>query len=162
MADPIIFLDFDGVLNHRDTLHRVGNFCEDAVDGLMGIDPFCVQALDSVLAKTKAKVVISSTWRTMFPVGQLAQLLRRQGLTMWRSIVGKTPTNGLARGYQIQAWIDAQFVKPSTFVILDDGDDMVHLLHRLVRCNPYDGGLTSEVAGRAISMLGGGSQVLRG
>lgn len=156
MPDRIVFLDFDGVLNHRDTLHRVGKDCEDSDHGMMGIDPFCVQALDSIITRVDARIVISSTWRTIFPVPKLASLLRRQGLTRHWTILGKTPDNGLARGLQIQQWMESRTWPPESFVILDDDDDMAHLLHRLVRCNPFAGGLTQELADRAVEMLCGG------
>lgn len=158
-ADRIVFLDFDGVLNHTATLHRVGHDCEDIDRGMLGVDPVCVQALDSIITRTDARIVISSTWRTMFPVGQLARLLRRQGLTRWTNIIGKTPDNGLARGLQIQQWMESHSSPVGSFVILDDEDDMAHLLHRLVRCDFRGGGLNQDLADRAVEMLTGGPHV---
>lgn len=152
----IVFLDIDGVLNHEGTSHRVNEVCDDADHGMLGVSPECIAALSHLVLITGAEIVVSSTWRKLHSLGRIERMLRRHGYVGPR-IFEQTPRlGGLARGFEIQAWLDTQEVKPEAFVILDDDDDMAHLLHRLVRCNPYAGGLTKETAARAIAMLHGG------
>ncbi len=63
----VIFLDFDGVLNsghHMRTLlleQKYGGVAEDAYGYLFC--PHTVEHLKHVLDTTRAKIVISSTWR---------------------------------------------------------------------------------------------------
>lgn len=65
MTNKIIFLDVDGVLNSHAALNG-GVYC--------GMDPKCVLALNYLLEKTEAKVVLSSAWRYMI-LGKAMTLL---------------------------------------------------------------------------------------
>lgn len=57
----IIFLDIDGVLNHEKWYHEtIGN---PEVGNRGDIDPKCMEILNTIIKRTGAKIVISSTWR---------------------------------------------------------------------------------------------------
>ena len=66
MIMKIIFLDFDGILNHeafykeRYEKRNDGNVIEHPYNQ---IDPKCVANLNNLCEATGAKIVISSTWR---------------------------------------------------------------------------------------------------
>jgi hypothetical protein len=156
----LIFLDVDGVLNHRDTKHCVSIGGDDAAHGFTGMSTECVQVLHGLVRKTGAQLVLSSTWRKAPGLNATSRVLLRRGFKLpageRRVFIGETPQLNLARGHEIQAWLDANPApagEQHSFVILDDDDDMVHLLPRLVRTNPFDGGLTAEHAARAAAML---------
>jgi len=157
----IIFLDVDGVLNHHKTAHRVDPETADDGPGFRGMSPECVKNLQTLIEKSGALVVMSSTWRKEpYGLDNTERVARRQGFKgpRWIDI---TPTlyqgfRELERGHEIQAWLDEHLKKdePSEFIIIDDDSDMVHLLPRLVQTDPYNGGLTEAKVAEALKLFG--------
>jgi hypothetical protein len=147
----VVFLDIDGVLVTYGSLRR------SASGSHAKPDRGCVVALNSVLQRTGAKIVVSSTWR----LAGLASI--RQTLNEWGvrgEVIGITPnlTRKLGavfvstkRGDEISLWL-ASHPDVDRFVILDDDSDMNGLSDRLVKTN-FTEGLTGEHAHRAIAML---------
>ena len=142
----ILFLDIDGVLvNRRSLAHASGMRAKADAD--------CVAMLNRITDATGARIVVSSTWRCL-GVRRVKELLRLWGVS--GRIIGCTPVLGsVDRGEEIQAYLD-EYKKMrgavSSFVILDDDDDMLHLAERLVQTQ-FAPGLTLEDADRAIAML---------
>jgi hypothetical protein len=158
---PVLFLDFDGVLNHSCTTAR---FRFPGGAEFTGLDAANVARLNAICAAVSdARIVVSSTWRTMLDVDALRAALVGAGFAHpervvdrtpgWRtasgSIVGTHPT----RGHEIQAWIDAQPAPPRVVAILDDCEDMAHLEARLVRTDLWDGGLLEEHVPAVVAKL---------
>jgi Swiss Army Knife RNA repair-like protein len=150
-ASKVIFLDIDGVLVTLGSIKR----------GRSGLhaepEPSCVEALNSILDSTGAKIVVSSTWR-FGGIAQIRQILKRWGVRA--KVIGLTPnlTRQLGavwvsstRGDEIRLWL-ASHPEVEKFVILDDDGDMNGLSNRLVQTE-FTNGLTSEHAHRAIAML---------
>lgn len=94
-------------------------------------------------------LVISSSWRIGRSVPELQTILKRNGIDPNR-VIGKTPrthedVNGQEptdekehrRGTQIQAWLNKNDV--DDFAILDDDQDMVHLMDKLIHTDGYHG-----------------------
>jgi HAD domain in Swiss Army Knife RNA repair proteins len=153
----VVFLDFDGVLNHEAFYRAKG-------PGVLGLDPTRVALVNEIVARTGAHVVVSSTWRMGTTLSSLRDTLGSVGFT--GRVIGKTPDLSAQwkegslvmaakeRGDEIQAWIDGFRRHPvASFVILDDDGDMAHLKHRLVRTT-FAEGLTREHVERAVEMLG--------
>lgn len=132
----LIFLDFDGVLNSERSniayqTHEHGSIGWDP-DGL---DEIAVRLVRRLAEESGASVVISSTWRQLFPLEQLGKFLAKKG---WPScpIIGQTPSfrhRGLYdsysssfRGNEIGSFLN-DFVQKGkevgTWVILDDSTD---------------------------------------
>lgn len=149
---PILFLDFDGVLNSADFQQRwraahAGTTTERLHDQL---DPAAVQRLNDVVRATGAAVVVSSTWRLCEDsntVEKLQAVLERFGFT--GTVVGVTPSLGCsshagytcdegARGAEIEAYLAALPQRPA-FAIVDDSADMQPHLHKLVRTSWQEG-----------------------
>ncbi len=138
----VLFLDVDGVLN------RWGSG--------QPFDEALVDELSRVVRLSGAAVCVSSTWRKLEAHRQhLFGVLARIGAP----VVGCTPdlaSNGVAlqveRGEEIQAWLD-EHPEVSQFVILDDNNDMAHLMDRLVLTNGYIG-LTRDKGDEVIAMFG--------
>ncbi|MES5838035.1 HAD domain-containing protein [Bacillus cereus group sp. MG11] len=143
----LIFLDIDGVLNHsnyfvRSKQHMLQAFC-----------PKALANLKEILEKCDAKIVVSSTWRKLGSTKTLKKaIFSHYGLQKY--IVGRTPElRGEPRGAEIQAFID-DFRKPiDKFIIIDDGDDMLHLTDRLILTSPYEDGLNEIKREEAIQLL---------
>jgi len=140
---PILFLDFDGVLNSEESTEKLGTCYKFSKPS--------VTALNFLLDKTDARIVITSTWREYWTLTENAQSLEQNGVLPNR-VLGKTAILGKERGLEIDAWLINVPFSIRSFVILDDREDMAHHRNRLVRVDPKVG-LTMEQAHRAIEML---------
>jgi hypothetical protein len=119
----IIFLDFDGVLNSF-------AFLDAHVSLRDRLDPAAVARLNVLVERSRAKVVVSSTWRLKRSLEELRARLAEVGFV--GEVIGCTPVlpaavafahgSFPARCQEIQAWIDAQPEPPESFVILDDAE----------------------------------------
>ena len=139
----LVFLDFDGVLNNSGSIAERGNCYE--------FDPKSVEALNEILRRTGALIVISSSWRCYWPLQELVEGLDRAGVLPGR-VVGKTPELRTPRGEEVDAWLKAAPFPVAAFVILDDMDDMVMHQGRLVLTR-FDDGLTLDHVGPAVAAL---------
>ena len=137
MENPIIFLDFDGVVEtiywEKDTdgswsfnVHKSGR---KELNNKQAIG-----WLNELYKKVPYDVVVSSTWRIGMSKDELQELLINSGFNPAIKVLGKTPVLYLQRGLEIQEWIDTAEFK-GKFIIIDDDSDMCHLLPLLVRCD---------------------------
>ena len=141
----IIFLDFDGVLNSEQSVQAFGTRYRFAQSN--------VAALNQILRQTGAWLVITSSWREGLMLAELGHFLERDGV-LPRRVLGRTRSlEDQPRGMEIAAWLRSAPYPVSSFVILDDRDDMAMHQHRLVQTNPHTG-LNLSHAERAIALLG--------
>jgi len=132
----IVFLDFDGVLNSHDFLHRwQENAAREAVEfkgneHLM-LDPVAVGRVNQILAASGAKVVISSSWRHGWTIERLKEILKAVGFV--GEVIDYTPKHGKDRGHEIDEWLQDHDEGHDPFVILDDDSDMSHMTKHLVK-----------------------------
>lgn len=63
--DKILFLDIDGVLNHDTWFNSIAYKSHEQSWKVSMFDPECVKRVNTILEKTGAKLVISSSWRGM-------------------------------------------------------------------------------------------------
>lgn len=146
----ILFLDFDGVLNSKRWMATAGDVMPSSLlDHRNHVDMAAVARLERIVAATGAKVVISSTWRLIHPLSELKNILSKNGFT--GDVIGMTPNSKGQRGNQIADWLNTNGPVES-FVILDDSDDMVHLMHKLV-LTTWEHGLQDEHVVSAIGFL---------
>jgi hypothetical protein len=168
----IVFLDIDGVLNSADSRRRVVLGTTDPkIPNARLLDPQAIALLNSILARTEADVVLSSSWRYYVSVPKMQKMLEYHGfrgrLLARTPIVAELPMyrgNTAAelvqigqgsheRGIEIQQWLDEQGPVQS-YVILDDDDDMANLMPQLVHTS-FEHGLTRADALRAVEILMG-------
>ena len=153
----IIFLDFDGVLNSASYL--LAN-----PGGMDKLDPTAIERLNVIIDRTCAKVVISSTWRLLYPLQDLRARLKAAGFR--GEILDCTPqlSADAARGQgflftrceEIQTWLKAHPDPIESFVILDDADlhDTPHSeLHARIIKTDFTTGLLDEHIDWAIMLL---------
>lgn len=148
----VIFLDIDGVLVNRRSLKERSRRRAVA-------DPGCVAALNAILERTGAAIVLSSAWR-FSGLEEMRLILNHWGVSP--HLIGVTPdrtrreASGLYAGdpreAEIQQWLDEQKGLIEAFVILDDDGDMGHLAAHLVRTE-FEIGLTPAQAEYAIAIL---------
>jgi len=153
-------LDIDGVLNSTDWIRRRPSRSEWASTmgispemhahdlekwALRAFDPDAVQLLSDAVTKSNARVVISSSWRTAWPLTKLQRMLRYHGFE--HQLLGATPDGAelraagglfetVSRGEEISTWLamlpDGMRVR---WVVLDD-DDVPGHEHCLVKVDP--------------------------
>jgi len=144
-TNKIVFLDFDGVLvlyGHK-------------------ADSRCVDALNHIVKRTGAKIVVSSAWRFGYSVEELRELLQKWGVV--GDVIDKTPAimrgpylERIERGKEIADYLKLE-PKDTKYAILDDdpySQVVVHekLVDSLVRTDARVG-LTFKHAEKAINLL---------
>ena len=154
----VIFLDIDGVLNCDFTTNRV--FGYDFVDDDK------VERLKRIVDETGAKVVLSSTWRQGwydFDNGkddtidsELFIALERRLLKSGIEMIDKTPMfrrRESVRGQEIAYWMEHYGQNVTSFVILEDWENLYpYNDDHIVWTDGYDG-LTDQEADAAIKIL---------
>ncbi len=167
--DKFIFLDFDGVLTtarYHNMLRRCNKVTLDRFGELF--DPQAVANLQTILKQTRAKLVITSSWRTeglgmmrdlwhtrMLP-GQVADITPFYLYGAFRRSSAKEPFVGFtsgSRGMEIAEWLIRNAEPHTPYVILDDEEDI--LLRQIDRFIKIDAetGITLENAHHAIELL---------
>lgn len=162
----IIFLDFDGVLNHElYYTKRVEVGIENyPPHPLSEIDPNSIKVLNFIIEKTGAKVVVSSTWRHGRSIEELQNILNQCGFK--GEIIDKTPSfkhNDCVRGNEISEWIEKNNellgetkYEYENYVILDDDNDMLYVQKdNFLQVDSWVG-LTYKLATKAIRILNRG------
>jgi len=139
----IVFLDFDGVLNSDQSTEELGTRYRFSRSS--------VSALNSVLQQSDILIVVTSSWREHWSLRENAEFLERDGVVPGR-VVGKTPVLERERGLEIDAWLQSAPYSITSFVILDDRDDVAMHCPRLVQVNPAIG-LSAEQAQLATELL---------
>lgn len=156
----VLFLDIDGVLNSARWMlkqPKTTNFIRE-------LDRKAVALLAEIIARTNAKIVVSSSWRVMYAMSVLRDIFIESGFPAPCPIIGATPTwchtpDGVerVRGHEIQSWLnssaeDATVERVEEFAILDDDSDMAHLLPKLVQTD-FENGLERDHVERLVAML---------
>ena len=144
----VIFLDIDGVLNNANTKDRTP-------DKFIGIEDIFVKRLVDIVRSTKAKVVLSSSWRTMKEDEPdyiyMIDKLKSKGIELY----GYTTKKGWNRAEQIKNWLSDK-PEVDNFIILDDEFELEFAeggyTDNLVKTE-YAIGLTEEKKQEAINKL---------
>lgn len=157
--NKFIFLDIDGVMNstlfysERTQDKRYKEWIKDHSEHIAwdacNIDPRAVKRLNRITDATKAKIVVSSTWRSD---SNLQEVFTLVGIK--EPIYDVTPyMRSRHRGSEIQEWLDKQ-TEPYRYVILDDDSDMLDWqLPYFIRTNWLRWGLSDEDVEQAIHIL---------
>lgn len=143
--DKYILLDFDGVVTSKSytwKCYQVG--ARANIYGLDWFDPDCINALQYIVEKTGAKIVVSSSWRDL-----RTEQLRRlwEFIPMPGELAGTTPVWILTKKGAIEHWIKQH--PDDRYVILDDADLG---FENQIRTDPHTG-LVVEDAEKAIGLL---------
>lgn len=150
----IVFLDFDGVIVsmaefsfEKTTSHH--------------FDPRYIARLNAIVRQSGAKVVISSSWRTIHSLSALRALLESSGfkgeIIDCTPVFEYEPAQGLCdigqiRGREIQAWLERHPDSITSFVVLDDLE-IDFLAANQILTDMVDG-LCEEHVEQALAILG--------
>lgn len=158
----VIFLDIDGVLNSEEYLHN-----EVPAFGENQIDPQAVDLLNQLVSATGASIVISSSWRHIWPFEKIGQMLAQRGFEFSDRVIDKTPDDWHEgfRGNEIEQWlalwkerlrIDEEAEAITSYVIIDDASDFnSEQMCRFVHTN-FSVGLTPADVQKATKILNRG------
>ena len=121
MTRPIIFLDFDGVLNSTCSVLATGR------GGSVCPDTMAVGLMARLVRNADANVVVSSAWRIGATLDSLRETLTRWGgADIAARVIAKTPQNGECRGAEIAQWLaEHPNDHDERWVIVDDDGDML-------------------------------------
>ena len=157
----ILFLDIDGVLNSASTAF--------SPLGIRDIDEDKLLLLKEIIDKTKAKIILISSWKEKWysnkekkPLqSEEANYLDERFLALGLTISGKVPDLDYGgRGKAIARYLSLLKDKGmdiTHFAILDDhlGDyEANHLKDHLVKTSFRKGGLTKDKAKKVTALLG--------
>lgn len=152
MERPVIFLDFDGVLNterHYARLMAEGRPTDDAWGALF--DPDAVGNLRKILADTDARIIVSSSWRYDHKLGSLRMMWEVRELPGEIDGVLPCEATNLSRGEEIERWLERNG-RPDYAIIDDLNDFSAEQQSHLVEINPTVG-ITATDATQAINTL---------
>lgn len=172
-----LFLDIDGVLNHDEWFESEHYKKHRESWNKSMFDPECVARVNKIIEATGARLVVSSSWRTM---RDLKEIFEGVGLHTDFDI---TPCADLIysreeyaydspvfwRGNEIKYYLDRN--PAGNYVILDDDTDMLdeQLDHFIQTCgdkintpnlyiNNEGSGLTDKLMNKAIEILNGNTK----
>jgi len=149
----IIFLDIDGVLRTDKSDRQWSESTKQPIpksvfDRLFSTSS--ISTLNEIIYYTKAKIVITSTWRTKHTLDELREIFKIRGFR--GEIIDKTEFIG-NRGEEIQEWLDTHRV--NKYVVIDDNikDIVPHVnSKRVVKCESNIG-LTSDLFEKITDLL---------
>ena len=105
----LLFLDIDGVLTSNETISRK--------ELLYTFSASCVGALNRILRDIKVKIILTSSWRTVFDAEKQNQIFRENGIIQLPG--GQTNDFGYEnRSLEIQDYLSKR--KVENYIILDD------------------------------------------
>lgn len=165
----IIFLDIDGVLHSFSYEKYLTNHNKDWYDNDGAIfDPKCIAALETLINTTKARIVISSSWKDSRVCNDALSVLRgiweRRGLA--GDIVGITPTltpdelhelygfhsTQIWKGYEIDQWLKRN-PQCQSYVIIDDQNVILENQRPFFVKTDGNKGLTNKDTKKAIEII---------
>jgi len=139
----IIFLDVDGVLN---------SIRSRKIFGSDYIDESCLTILSSIVNKTNALLVLSSSWRlNIEDRRKISIALSKQNLKIWdfTPVIKIDENSCVDRSEEIILWLSKNSV--DKFAIIDD-DPRASIDGSFFKTNEYFG-LTNETADRVVLHL---------
>lgn len=153
----IIFLDIDGVLNNLKDAHENNPRCDRFAQDYRNWNPKAIARLDDICFYGRAQVVISSTWRKIYPDHNWWNEQFRLAGCEYVDVIDITGnSNNGFRGREIQEYLNAN-PEITRYVILDDESDFYPYQPRIYV--DMWGGLTILHAMEAINYLRGETEL---
>ena len=118
----LIFLDFDGVMDtayYGHVFGKEGRLCNDEFGAVF--DPNCVRNLKEIIDRTGAKIVITSSWKSLMSYTDLLNMWEQRSLPGCVIDVTPSPSGCRYRGDEIDAWLK-ECKEDCQYVIIDDID----------------------------------------
>lgn len=135
----IVFLDFDGPIStekawvsNNDKIITNRSIISLAENSEKFLDETCCRLINKVVTSLDVYIVISSAWRTFFPLEKLKEFLLKKGNISSERIIGCTPYLKSERGYEIKVWLK-EFKQlgydVDSYVAIDDNIKDIEIMH---------------------------------
>ena len=112
-SKTIIFLDIDGVLNNEDTVCLSGK--------TKSIEIHLLHNLKEIIRKTKAEIVISSTWRLdMEKIKELKTIFKKHQISILDYTIDFSKTGQGDRVDEIYYWLEHSNYTINNWIAIDD------------------------------------------
>lgn len=146
--NPIIFLDFDGVLNSLRSMLALGGCLPHQFDSV------AVNIMARLAKVADARVVVSSSWRVGSNVLALRAILSQYSASLAVRVIDVTPSLPGCRGEEIAQWLVRNPHRHNgSYLIVDDDSDMLDAqLPHFVQTRQRDGFGVREYL-RALSII---------
>ena len=148
-----ILLDFDGVMVTTPTWQKVDHLA----DGFMAFNENCVEHLVSVLSRTSADIVLTTTHRIHYNEQEWQQILHTRGIlteSVSKVNQARTFTDLSIRCLEVLEWVTAHATE--NYVIIDDDKSLrelpVEIKARWVETQ-FHQGLTEAGSEQALNIL---------
>ncbi len=144
-VNPIIFLDFDGVINTRFYYHKNGELCGDIYveEDMMVNNVNAINLLSKLCLETNADIVVTSSWRKHKNKDKnftTAKVLLNSGLDNRINILGEVPVLNTGVGDEVRVWLlENNYSLEHPFIIIDDGCDPKEFIDRYIKTSFEDG-----------------------
>ncbi len=117
----VIFLDIDGVLNSYQStiMYMDSNLTEP--EKVLALCPICISNLNYTIKKTKAKIVIHSSWRLYNNIEDIKNYLKKYGFKYLDSIIDMT-SKKLEKKEGIEEYLKNHQKEIEKYVVIDDYD----------------------------------------
>lgn len=143
--NPIIFLDFDGVINTRFYHYKNNKLCgrfyhepDMMVNNVNAID-----LLNKLCLETRSDIVVTSSWRKYKDTDSsftTTKVLINSGLNDQINILEDLPVLDTGVGDEVRLWLlENNYPLDHPFIILDDGCDPKEFSDRYIKTNLEDG-----------------------
>ena len=133
-----LFLDIDGVMNSFDDYNMTGEeFLKKINDISFVISKEQIDLLNEIVEKYNPKIVLSSYWRTRYPIPKVNKIFKENGFK--GAVIAKTDEKGEEhkdRWNQIKRFIDKNNVE--SYIILDD-DSLGNEAKNHIKTDSYKG-----------------------
>lgn len=139
----VLFLDIDGVCNSAAWV-KLGN------NPWHGTDPAAVKLVRQIIAQTKCKVVLSSTWRLWAESRAVVKRDVCHFIDVTKDMQAGAKWGAVERGLEVQEWLD-RHPAVTQYAILDDNSDF--LPHQWLFKTTWETGITEDIAQAVIHHL---------
>lgn len=147
--NPIVFLDFDGVINTRFYYHKDGKLCggfyheEDMK--VNNID--AINLLNKLCLETNSDIVVTSSWRKHTYINNkftTKKVLINSGLNEDINVLDDAPILDTGIGDEVRQWlIENNYPLDHPFVIIDDGCNPKEFEDRYIKTS-FEKGFTEK------------------
>jgi len=147
--NPVIFLDFDGVINTRFYYYKndklCGGFYHEEDMKVNNIE--AINLLNKLCLETNSDIVVTSSWRKHTSESNdftTKKVLINSGLNEQIKVLGDAPILDTSIGDEVRLWlIENNYPLNHPFIIIDDGCDPKEFSDRYIKTS-FEKGFTEK------------------
>jgi hypothetical protein len=125
--NPIVFLDFDGVVNTRFYYYKDGKLCGNFYheEDMKVNNTYAINLLNKLCLETSSDIVVTSSWRKHTSKNNeftTKKVLINSGLNEEINVLGDAPILDTSIGDEVRQWLtENNYPLDHPFIIIDDG-----------------------------------------